>query len=314
MEFNKLKKLLVVVLAITMTIVPFAACGSPAAEAPAVESPAESTVVADATMSYFSNLPATNNMIIAEDLFAKIDASEEIFILDVRSADDYALGHLKGAVNLPFASTAIAENLEFIPDDVPVFVNCYTGQTASQVTVVLNVAGKNVTNIRGGWLLGIAATDGYENYADTEAVAMPTATYDTDPELAAAVTDYFATVASYNGTPTSNQNISSEAVKEIIDSESDEYQILSVRKAEDFALGHVATAMNIPWGSGMETSFTELPSDKKIIVYCYTGHTASQTVAGLRLLGYEAYNMAFGMGSVETEKGWLGAGYETVTE
>ncbi|MBK5261227.1 MAG: rhodanese-like domain-containing protein [Peptostreptococcaceae bacterium] len=310
----KFKKILSVALCFAMITMSLAACGAKT-EAPAETPPvAESTVVADATMSYFSNLPATNNMITAEDLFAKIDAGEEMFIIDVRSADDYALGHLKGAVNLPFASTAIAENLEFIPDDVPVFVNCYTGQTASQVTVVLNVAGKNVTNIRGGWLLGLSTTAGYENYADTVAVEMPTATYDTDPELTAAVNDYFATVVSYNGTPTANQNISPEAVKEIIDSESDEYQILSVRKAEDFALGHVATAINIPWGAGMETSFAELPSDKKIIVYCYTGHTASQTVAGLRLLGYEAYNMSFGMGSVETEKGWLGGGYETVTE
>jgi hypothetical protein len=32
------------------------------------------------------------------------------------------------------------------------------------------------------------------------------------------------------------------------------------------------------------------------------------------LLGYEAYNMSGGMGSVETKAGWLGAGYETVTE
>ena len=310
----KFKKILSVALCLAMITMSLAACGAKT-EAPAETPPvAESTVVADATMSYFSNLPATNNMITAEDLFAKIDAGEEMFIIDVRSADDYALGHLKGAVNLPFASAAIAENLEFIPDDVPVFVNCYTGQTASQVTVVLNVAGKNVTNIRGGWLLGISTTAGYENYADTVAVEMPTATYDTDPELAAAVNDYFATVVSYNGTPTANQNISTEAVKEIIDSGSDEYQILSVRKAEDFALGHVPTAVNIPWGPGMETSFAELPSDKKIIVYCYTGHTASQTVAGLRLLGYEAYNMSFGMGSVETEKGWLGAGYEVVTD
>jgi rhodanese-related sulfurtransferase len=64
----------------------------------------------------------------------------------------------------------------------------------------------------------------------------------------------------------------------------------------------------------MQDALAELPKDKKIIVYCYSGQTASQTTAILRLLGYEAYNMAFGMGSAESQKGWLGAGYETVTE
>jgi len=310
----KFKKILAVALCLAMITMTFAACGAKT-EAPAEEPPvAESTVVADAAMAYFANLPATNNMLTAEELFVKIDAGEEMFIMDVRSAEDYALGHLKGAVNFPFASTAIADNLEFIPDDIPVYVNCYTGQTASQVTSILKSVGKNITNIRGGWLLGITTTAGYEKYTDTVAVAMPTATYETAPELATAIDDYFATVVSYNGTPTANQNVSPEFVKELVDAESEDYTILSVRKAEDFALGHIPTAINIPFGAGMEVALAELPTDKPIIVYCYTGHTASQTVGILRLLGYEAYNMSFGMGSVETEKGWLGAGYETVTE
>jgi len=170
----KFKKLLVLLLAMAMMAMPLAACGSPEAEAPEVEAPVESTVVADAAMAYFADLPESNNMIVTEDLFAKIDAGEEMFIMDVRSAEDYALGHLKGAVNMPFASTAIADNLEFIPDDVPVYVNCYTGQTASQVTSILKSVGKNILNIRGGWLRGIATTAGFENYTDTAAVEMPT--------------------------------------------------------------------------------------------------------------------------------------------
>lgn len=311
----KFKKLLVLVLTIALMTSTFAACGGQEAEAPApAPEEVESTVVEDAAMGYFANLPENRNMIEMADLMTKIDAGEEMFILDVRSLEDYDKGHLKGAVNLPFASTAIAENLEFIPDDVPVFVYCYTGQTANQVTAVLNVAGKPVTNIKGGFLRGITVTEGHEAYLDMVSVPVPADTYAVDEELKAAVADYFDVLVSYNGTPTANQNIAVEAVKEIIDSESDEYFILSVRQAEDFAKGHLPGAVNIPYGTGMQDSFADLPMDKKIIVYCYTGQTASQTVGILRLLGYEAYNMSFGMGSVETEKGWLGAGYEVVTE
>ena len=313
----KFKKLLVLLLTLALMTTSFAACGGQEAEAPAeppaVEEP-EVNVVEEAAMGYFANLPETNNMITFDKLMPMIDAGEEMFIIDARSAEDYAAGHIKGAVNLPFASTATGENVQYIPDDVPVYVYCYTGQTASQLTSVLNVAGKPVTNIRGGFLRGITKVDGHEAYLDTVAVDMPTTEYTMDPDLQAAVVSYFETVASYNGTDTANQNIAPDKVKEIVDSESDEYFILSVRQAEDYAKGHVPGAVNIPFGVGMQDSFADLPKDKKIIVYCYTGHTASQTVGILRLLGYEAYNMSFGMGSVEEGKGWLGSGFETVTE
>ncbi len=313
----KLKKLLVVLLCILMATMSFTACGgNEEAAAPVEETPvaSETNVVEEAALAYFANFPADKHVISPADFFAKIDAGEEMFIIDIRTGEDYGKGHIKGAVNLPFGNESIAQNLEFIPDDVPVYVYCYTGQTASQTIAVLNVAGKPAYNVQSGFVRGISVEPNFENYLDTEAAALPTDTYAVDADLKAAVEEYFATVASYAGTPTEAQNIKVETVKEIVDSESDEYVIVSVRKAEDYALGHVKGAVNIPFGAGMQDALTELPKDKKIIVYCYTGQTGSQTAAILRLLGYEAYNMQFGMGSVETEKGWLGAGYETVTE
>lgn len=314
----KLKKLLVILLCILMTTVSFTACGGneEAAAPPAEEQTpvVETNVVAEAAMAYFANFPADKHMISPADFFAKIDAGEEMFIIDIRSGEDYEKGHIKGAVSLPFGNESIAQNLEIIPDDVPVYVYCYTGQTASQATAVLNVAGKPAYNVQSGFVRGISVEPNYENYIDTEAVALPSDAYEVGADLKVAVEKYFATVASYAGTPTEAQNIKVDAVKEIVDSESDEYLIVSVRKAEDYAQGHVKGAINIPFGAGMQDALAELPKDKTIIVYCYTGQTASQTTAILRLLGYEAYNMQFGMGSAESEKGWLGAGFETVAE
>lgn len=314
----KLKKLLVILLCILMATMSFTACGggNEEAAAPAEETPvaSETNVVEEAALAYFANFPADKHVISPADFFAKIDAGEEMFIIDIRTPEDYAKGHIKGAVNLPFGNQSIAQNLEIIPDDVPVYVYCYTGQTASQTIAVLNVAGKPAYNVQSGFVRGISVEPNFENYLSTEAAALPTGTYAVDADIKAAVEEYFATVASYAGTPTEAQNIKVETVKEIVDSESDEYVIVSVRKAEDYALGHVKGAVNIPFGAGMQDALTELPKDKKIIVYCYTGQTGSQTAAILRLLGYEAYNMQFGMGSAESEKGWLGAGFETVTE
>ncbi|MBR0597178.1 rhodanese-like domain-containing protein [Clostridiales bacterium BAD-6] len=313
-----MKKLLVILLCVLLTAVSFAACGSneEAAAPPAEQTPVaeETNAVEEAALAYFANFPADRHVISPADFFTKIDAGEEMFIIDIRSADDYAKGHIKGAVNLPFGNGSIAQNLEIIPDDVSVYVYCYTGQTASQTTAVLNVAGKPAYNVQSGFVRGISVEPNFENYLSTDPVDLPADTYEVNSDIKAAVEEYYATVASYAGTPTEAQNIKVENVKEIVDSESDDYMIVSVRKAEDYAKGHVKGAVNIPFGAGMQDSLVELPKDKKIIVYCYTGQTASQTVAILRLLGYEAYNMQFGMGSVETKSGWLGAGFETVTE
>lgn len=319
----KFKKLLAILLCILMAM-SFAACGGgePAApaeetpvEQPAGETPAEETsIVEEAALAYFANFPEDRHVIAPKDLFARINAGEEMFIIDIRAAADYDANHIKGAVNLPFGNQSLAQSLEIIPDDVPVYVYCYTGQTASQTAAVLSVAGKPAYNVQGGFNRGISVEANYEGYLSTEAVPLPTDTYAVDPDLKAAVEEYYATVASYDGTPTASQNIKVEQVKEIVDAESDDYVILSVRRAEDYAAGHIKGAINIPFGAGMQEGFADLPKDKKIIVYCYTGQTASQVTGILRLLGYEAYNMQFGMGSAETQLGWLGAGYETVTD
>ena len=51
----------------------------------------------------------------------------------------------------------------------------------------------------------------------------------------------------------------------------------------------------------MPAGFENIPKDKPVIVQCYSGQTASQTVAILRLLGYEAYNLSGGW------NGWVAA-------
>jgi len=41
----------------------------------------------------------------------------------------------------------------------------------------------------------------------------------------------------------------------------------------------------------------ELPPDRQIVVYCYTGHTGAVATTALNMLGYDAINMKFGMGA-----------------
>ena len=273
-----------------------------------------SPVVAEKAMAYLANYDGAKSTIKAPDFFAKIDAGEEMLILDIRQADAYAESHVKGAINVPFGM-AIPENLSKIPDDVQLYIYCYTGQTASQTTALLNVAGKFATNVQGGFNNGISATEGFEKYVTTDAGdVLPEATYEVDPDVQAAITAYYTDMVSKAGTTFANNNFAPESLKEVIDAEMEDYFIYSVRQAVDFEAGHIKGALNNPFGAGMQANFeAQLPKDKKIIVYCYTGQTASQTTAILRLLGYDAYNLSGGMGK-EGGAGWLGKGYEVTVD
>lgn len=271
---------------------------------------AQDVVKARAT-AYFAQFPEDTHVISAKDFLAKVKSGENLFIMDLRSAEDYAKGHVKGAVNVPFGS-GIAKALEQIPDNKPVLVYCYTGQTASQATALLNVAGKQASNVRSGFK-DISADESFEALSSTASTALPKGPYAVDAQIKKAIAGYFAAMDAQ--TDYKKFNVSPKQVKEISDSGDKTVEIVSVRKAEDYAKGHIKGAkLNIPFGKGMQQQFDKLPKDKKIVVYCYSGQTASQTMAILRLLGYDAYSMSGGIGNAEAKTGWLGEGYELVTE
>ena len=272
-----------------------------------------SPVVKEKALAYFENYDGTKVVIKPADLFAKMDAGEDMLILDVRQADAYAANHLKGAVNVPFGM-AIPESLANIPDDVQIYVYCYTGQTASQVTALLNVAGRYAANVQSGFNNGISQTEGYEAYLTTDVATLPDETYDVDPDVQAAITKYFEDMVAKADTSFKYNNFAAADLQALLDAEMEGYFVYDVRQADAYAAGHIMGAVNNPYGAGMQKNFEEqLPMDKTIIVNCYSGQTASQTVAILRLLGYDAYNLSGGMGK-DGGSGWLGAGCEVVTE
>ena len=125
--------------------------------------------------------------------------------------------------------------------------------------------------------------------------------------------DYFNGLADVSDGIWKNYKISEDNAKKLIDEGSADIYVLSIRQAEHYAAGHIPTAVNIPWGKGMQENFDILPMDKKIIVYCYTGQTAGQTVGILRLLGYDAYSLNGGMGTpANAPYGWANKGFEVV--
>ena len=91
--------------------------------------------------------------ITAESLYNHLndnDTSNDPYVLSIRSAEHYALGHIPGAVNIGLKSLFSEENLAKLPFDKQIVVVCYTGHTASQATALLNAIGYNATALKWG--------------------------------------------------------------------------------------------------------------------------------------------------------------------
>jgi rhodanese-related sulfurtransferase len=74
---------------------------------------------------------------------------ERPFLLDVRTAPEYAAGHIPGAVNLPVDElrTRLAE----LPVDREIAVYCQVGQRGYLATRILRQAGYAAANVGGGY-------------------------------------------------------------------------------------------------------------------------------------------------------------------
>ncbi len=71
------------------------------------------------------------------------------FLLDVRTATEFAAGHIPGAVNVPVDE--LRARLSEVPRDRPVVTYCQVGQRGYLATRILLSAGYKVSNLGGGY-------------------------------------------------------------------------------------------------------------------------------------------------------------------
>ncbi|GAB4261247.1 rhodanese-like domain-containing protein [Thermincola ferriacetica] len=252
------------------------------------------------------NAPTFAQTINPETLYDAIKKGDKsYFLLSIQSREDYAKGHVPGAINIPFKEIAKKENLAKLPKDKKIVVICYTGHTASYTAMFLNQLGYDATVLKFGtmgWndktagmgtVVPYAGSKGYE--VETAPVAATTNELPATKTSTFSVTDTIinATDAFLNSGKA--VTISPEALYDAIKKGDKSYFLLSIQTPEDYAKGHVPGAINIPFKAiAKEENLKKLPKDKKIVVICYTGHTASYTSMLLNQLGYDATVLKFG--------------------
>lgn len=88
--------------------------------------------------------------ITVPELKQRMDAGERLFLLDVRSADEYAYdGHIVGSHLLPLPMLAL--RLNELPKDTPIICVCRSGNRSGVAAEQLVRQGfSDVTNLTGG--------------------------------------------------------------------------------------------------------------------------------------------------------------------
>lgn len=237
---------------------------------------------------------------------ADLDAFlDKYYIMDIRQPDAFNSARIEGAVNVAFANI-----LTEAPNagTKPILVVCYSGQTACYATALLRMYGYKHTqalkwgmsgwnpNTAGSWNNNIDTfANGHANWSYGPA---PANVVYTNPTLATSLSDGGAILkqrveeivaAGFGPATVSSSDVLSNPSG---------YFINNYFSEADYAgFGHITGAYRIlPLILGDDTYLGLDPAaNAKVVTYCYTGQTSAVMTACLRVLGYDAYTMTFGM-------------------
>lgn len=255
-----------------------------------------------------TSAPATKK---AEDVNAAVLANDATWaILDIRAAADYAAGHIKGAVNVPLKDIVTYYESNNLASKATVVLVCYSGQTAGYATCLLRLLGYSNTYdlflgmcswndaTASGWKNGISnaraaelvTTAANKNTAG-ELPVLSTGKTTGAEILKARVTALLSSADPFGDIKLSNSTLFANLSN---------YYIVNYWTATDYAWGHINGAIQYTPKADLKlaASLKTLPTNKPVVIYCYTGTTSSFVATYLKVLGYDAKTLLYGMNAL----------------
>ncbi len=237
--------------------------------------------------------------IIAAD--AVVDNTDDYNIIDIRSAADYALGHIGGAVNSSLGNVLDAADAD--ASGKPILVVCYTGQAASHAVVALRLSGyPDARVLKFGMSSWNAAFDRWTD--NTASIAVGNDNWTTT--ATAAVDDFEGPdmiVMSSGGAGILAERVDAMlaggfkgiTASDVLASPAGYFINNYWTEADVAAYGHIAGAYRIKEGLTLvDEGFNHLNPGETVVTYCWTGQTSSMITAYLTVLGYDAKSLKFG--------------------
>lgn len=229
------------------------------------------------------------------------------YVIDIRSEEDYNAGHITGAVWVD-QKQVIAHLDATDTGSKKVVIACYTGQTAGFVTALVNLSGYTASSLKfgmSGWATSLdKITGNSKNLYDMGTVVTDKAEEGSLPVLE---TGFEAAEDILDARITELNDIGFKdaiaiSADKVMTSPGD-YYIVNYWPEADYNVGHLDGA--IQYTPHVDILSTEalktLPTDKTVVIYCYSGQTSAFTAAYLKVLGYDAKTLKFGVNGMATD-------------
>ena len=256
----------------------------------------------------YINSPYCPAMIDAQKVYENLN-NKNYLVIDIRKPEHFEQGHIKGAQNVNYHDIVNYFENQIQPADYEkIAIVCYSGQAASYVTSLLNMMGYdnvyamkfgmsawNKENAKNYWLKNIS--DKYIDKLETK--DQPKHKAGSYPKL------YTGETEVKNILNKQAENILMDPFKSKLVSaddvfnNKDKYYVINYWPKDHYLQGHIPDAVQYTPKKSLskDTFLNTLPTDKPIVIYCFTGQHASMVAAYLNLLGYDARVLKYGANS-----------------
>jgi len=212
-------------------------------------------------------------------------ALETATLVDVRTPEEYAAGHLKGAVNINFKKRTFPDYINAIAKDKSVAIYCRSGNRSGKAAIIMQSLGfKKVIDLGSGY-------KGW-NKAGKEVVKEDN---DANKKLQETLAK-----GEFKGTAVvgKSHQIGVDEFEKL--AKSGKITVVDVRTAKEYAAGHVEGAINVDWKNRhfAKEAIKNITNDKPAAIYCGSGNRATRAMYAMAALGFnEVYNLEHGMKS-----------------
>jgi rhodanese-related sulfurtransferase len=238
--------------------------------------------------------------------FIEIMNKKDILVIDLRNAEDFAAGHIKGAINVQPADVPdfFRNHIDAPSFDRIVFL-CNRGQLSAYVNGIMRLLGNaNTWSVRYGlsslkaeFAKGWDSVIGNHAEATADTANHPFPQQSSLPAISVQGDDGYQ-IASIQARNLLSQESNQFLIEyaEVIKNPSDYFIVAYVSPDHYSKSGHLPGAVRYaPTKSlSIDKQLLTLPADKPIVVYCFNGHHSAYATAYLRMLGYDARSILYG--------------------
>ncbi|MBX3008844.1 MAG: rhodanese-like domain-containing protein [Melioribacteraceae bacterium] len=230
------------------------------------------------------------------------------YIIDMRSATDFQTkGHIEGAKNVAIKDVVAHVKGINASSYEKIVITCYSGQTAGLPVALLRLLGyNNVFSLKWGmsswnsssctsWSMAAVGNNypTFQTTANPKPAAGSLPTINTGKKTGKEILEERINQILASADPFGDIRVLHSTVTGGLSN----YFILNYWPAADYNKGHLPGAIQYTPKADLKLStfLKTLPTNKPIAFYCYTGQTSAQVATILKLIGYDAKTLMFGV-------------------